>query len=133
MKKFALLYCTIFGPYQFYMKKLFEKLNQYYKQAGYKVTYIVLLLFYAYRNAETPSWAKRIILGAIIYFISPIDAIPDLSPLIGYTDDVGLLGYGLVSISVYINDEVKINARKRFWKYYPSIPLEKLVRIDNRY
>ena len=115
------------------MKSLFEKLNRFYKQAGYKLTYVVLLLYYAFRNTETPLWAKKIILGAVIYFISPIDAIPDLSPLIGYTDDVGLLSYGLVSISMYITDDVKIKARKKFMKYYPDIPLEKLVLIDSRY
>ena len=29
--------------------------------------------------------------GALIYFISPIDAIPDLAPLLGYMDDLGVI------------------------------------------
>jgi uncharacterized membrane protein YkvA (DUF1232 family) len=32
-----------------------------------------------------------IILAAIIYFVNPIDLIPDVIPLLGFTDDVGIL------------------------------------------
>lgn len=38
------------------------------------------------------SWhRKAIVVGALIYFISPIDAIPDIAPLIGYLDDLGVI------------------------------------------
>lgn len=34
---------------------------------------------------------KAIVLGALIYFINPLDAIPDLTPLIGFGDDLGVI------------------------------------------
>lgn len=34
---------------------------------------------------------KAIVIGALIYFISPIDTIPDLAPLFGYLDDLGVI------------------------------------------
>jgi uncharacterized membrane protein YkvA (DUF1232 family) len=34
---------------------------------------------------------KAIVVGALIYFISPIDTIPDLTPLFGYLDDLGVI------------------------------------------
>ncbi|MCU7496922.1 MAG: DUF1232 domain-containing protein [Ignavibacteria bacterium] len=38
------------------------------------------------------SWhRKAIVVGALVYFITPIDAIPDLAPLIGYLDDLGVI------------------------------------------
>ena len=38
------------------------------------------------------SWhRKAIVVGALIYFISPIDTIPDLVPLFGYLDDLGVI------------------------------------------
>jgi uncharacterized membrane protein YkvA (DUF1232 family) len=32
-----------------------------------------------------------IILAAIIYFVNPIDLVPDVVPLLGFTDDMGIL------------------------------------------
>jgi len=39
-----------------------------------------------------------IIAGAILYVVSPIDAIPDILPVIGWTDDIGVLGIALASL-----------------------------------
>ena len=75
-----------------------------------KFIYSLLLLFYAYKNDGTPVWAKNIILGAIAYFISPIDSIPDLTPFIGFTDDFGVISFGLVTIACYIDDGVRSQA-----------------------
>lgn len=43
-----------------------------------------------------------IILAAIIYFLNPIDLIPDLVPMLGFTDDFGILlwVYNTVSTEV---------------------------------
>ena len=35
--------------------------------------------------------AKAIVVGALVYFIVPIDAVPDFIPLIGYLDDAGVI------------------------------------------
>lgn len=50
-----------------------------------------LKMYYAATDADTPTWAKTTIYGALGYFISPIDVIPGITPLVGYTDDVGVL------------------------------------------
>jgi uncharacterized membrane protein YkvA (DUF1232 family) len=43
-------------------------------------------------KAKDVSWhRKAIVIGALIYFISPVDSIPDISPLIGYLDDLGVI------------------------------------------
>lgn len=42
-----------------------------------------------YRNI---SWKSMlIVLGAIIYFLNPIDLIPDMIPVLGFTDDFSVL------------------------------------------
>ena len=70
-----------FGDYIrfFSASNLWKKLRVYARKIGIKAVYTVLLLFYAYQRAETPSWAKNIILGVLGYFLSPIDAVPDLT------------------------------------------------------
>lgn len=35
--------------------------------------------------------AKAIVVGALVYFIVPIDAVPDFIPVIGYLDDAGVI------------------------------------------
>jgi uncharacterized membrane protein YkvA (DUF1232 family) len=125
------------NPFKAYIKKfsevkLWEKMKHYTKIAGIKSTYTVLLLFYAFKRKETPSWAKNIILGTLGYLISPIDAIPDLSPIIGYTDDVGVLGFGLVTIAAYVNDEVRNNARGKLKKWFGEYDSSELAEIDSK-
>lgn len=47
---------------------------------------------YQYMKDPYVSWhRKAIVAAALIYFITPIDAIPDISPLIGYLDDLGVI------------------------------------------
>ncbi len=117
---------------KFSENKLWAKLNQYARQAGIKAVYPALLLFYAYKRKETPSWAKSIVIGTLGYFLTPFDAIPDLTPILGYTDDIGVLGFGLVTVAAYVNDEVRINARKRLRKWFGDYDVRKLAEIDKQ-
>lgn len=112
--------------------KLWSKLKNHARQAGLKTVYTSLLLFYAYKRSDTPAWAKRVILGVLGYFISPIDAIPDLTPLIGYTDDIGVLSLGLVMIACYINEEVKTNARTQLDKWFGNYDEDELKQVDEQ-
>lgn len=112
--------------------KLWNKLKDYARQAGLKTVYMALLLFYAYKRSDTPAWAKRVIIGVLGYFISPIDIIPDLTPLIGYTDDIGMLSFGLVTIACYINDEVKGSARTQLSKWFGDYDEDELKDVDEQ-
>ena len=42
-------------------------------------------------NSEVPWYRKSIVIGALIYFISPIDSVPDFIPFAGYLDDLGVV------------------------------------------
>ena len=110
--------------------RFWKKLKQHAQAAGIKVVYSGLLMFYAYKRKETPNWAKHIVLGALGYMISPIDAIPDLSPIIGYTDDLGVLTFGLVTISAFINKEVKNQARTHLNKWFGQVNEDDLDEVE---
>ena len=99
---------------------------------GQKLAYTVFLLVFAFRRKETPGWAKHIIIGAIGYFLTPFDAIPDLTPILGYTDDLGVLSFGLVTIASYINDDVRIEARKTLKKLFGFVDFESIEEIDEK-
>ena len=47
--------------------------------------------FYCAVDAGTPLYVKAMLMGAIAYFITPTDVIPDFIAGLGYTDDAAVL------------------------------------------
>lgn len=52
----------------------------------------VVKLWEAFKSPSTPAYVKTIIIGGLIYMVSPIDLIPDFIPIAGLVDDVGVIG-----------------------------------------
>lgn len=92
-------------------KKIFEK-------AGSTAVYVVLLLYYVLQKEEVPKKNKAIIIGALGYFILPLDLIPDLAAGVGYTDDLGALLAALWQVSMYIDDDVKNQAKEKLKNWF---------------
>lgn len=82
-----------------------EKIKKYAKVAGESVLEPALKLYYAAMDADTPAWAKGVIFAALGYFISPLDAIPDFTPVIGYADDLGVLAAAVAAVAMHIKEE----------------------------
>lgn len=63
------------------------------EKVGKKISFAKdILALVNYMRDPLVSWhRKAIVVAGLIYFISPIDAIPDISPLIGYLDDLGVI------------------------------------------
>ncbi len=80
--------------------------------AGRELSEKALMLYYAARRPETPTWARATIYGALGYFIAPLDAIVDITPGIGYSDDLGVLALAFVTVTRYIDDGVRNRARR---------------------
>jgi uncharacterized membrane protein YkvA (DUF1232 family) len=70
-------------------ERLWEKLER----VGKKISFAkdIKALYRYMRDKYVPWYRKSIVIGALIYFISPIDAVPDLAPLVGYLDDLGVI------------------------------------------
>ncbi|MCG9757025.1 DUF1232 domain-containing protein [Shewanella insulae] len=90
-----------------------HKVKQFAKQAGREVIDNALCLYYAAQRPDTPKWAKTVIFGALAYFITPLDAIPDLTPVVGFSDDLGALAAALAMVSMYVDDSVKRQAAEK--------------------
>jgi len=70
----------------------------------------ILALFRFMTDPEV-HWAKKALaLAALLYFIIPIDSIPDFAPFVGYLDDIGVIalvvGYLGKQLSNYYPEEV---------------------------
>ncbi|AAN47427.2 YkvA family protein [Leptospira interrogans] len=72
----------------------------------------LIALYYSMMDPETPFRTKLIIAGALIYFISPLDAIPDFIPGAGFLDDAGVIAAVLASVQSAIREEHRIKARE---------------------
>ncbi len=92
---------------------LFDKITSTIKSAGLKLIYEALLLFYVTENPNCPMKVKAAIFAALGYFISPIDVIPDFTPIVGYSDDAGAIALALCLAQIYIDDTVREKARNK--------------------
>ncbi len=99
-------------------KGFWAKLANFASMAGKEFVEKALWLFYAAQRPETPAWAKAIIYSALGYFILPADAIPDMTPVVGFSDDLGALTLAVATVSLYINKEVKKKAQARIKKWF---------------
>lgn len=82
------------------------------KRLGRKLLKNIFELGYAFMSSDTPVWARAVIIGAIGYFISPADAVPDLVPGVGYVDDAGVIASALAAVGSNITNEVEEKAEK---------------------
>ncbi len=51
----------------------------------------LLAAYYCAFDRATPLQVKGTLIGAIAYFVLPVDALPDLMPALGFTDDAVVL------------------------------------------
>ena len=62
----------------------------------------VVSVYYAARDPQTPMAAKGIMMGALAYFVLPVDAIPDVLAGIGFTDDAAVITAVLATLGTNI-------------------------------
>ena len=72
----------------------------------------LLAAYYCAFDRQTPMQVKAALLGALAYFVLPADAMPDILPLLGYTDDALVLVTALRMVSGHIRDEHREAARQ---------------------
>jgi uncharacterized membrane protein YkvA (DUF1232 family) len=95
-----------------------EKISRIAKRAGAKLVYAALILYYTLQSPMVSVKDKAIIIGALGYLISPLDAIPDAIPIAGLGDDLAVLLYVLQKVWMDVNDDVKDKAREKLTKWF---------------
>jgi len=103
-------------------ESFWEKLGKFALRAGREVVVQALTLYYCMRDRDTPKWAKGVIVGALGYFILPLDAIPDFTPLIGYADDLGALTAAVATVAAHVKSEHFEKARETSRRWFGDPP-----------
>lgn len=92
-------------------KKFLHKLKNFGGGLGYKVMQAAATLYVALRSPDMPKSSKLIVLGALGYFILPLDLVVDFLPLVGLTDDAFIILTALGKVYLSITDEMKQEAK----------------------
>lgn len=96
------------------------KVKKFAIRAGKEVIEKALILYYCYQDHDTPTWAKSVIVGTLGYFVLPLDAIPDLTPIAGFVDDLGALAAALGIVAVHIKPQHQEEARNKMRDWFPD-------------
>ena len=71
----------------------------------------LLAAYYCAFDKQTPRHVQVALLGAIAYFILPFDFIPDMMPILGFTDDAAVLATAIRMVATHIRPEHRDAAR----------------------
>lgn len=82
-------------------------------QAGAKVLYPALQLYYLMLSPQVPVKAKSLIIGALGYLILPADLVPDFIPALGFTDDLTALMVALRAVAKHLTPDINRQAREQ--------------------
>lgn len=94
--------------------RFWKKVERIAKKVGATVLLPVFSLYYMLQDEKVSLQHKAYIVGALGYFILPIDLIPDgLLPVIGFTDDIAVMTLVLKLVDSSITPEIKARANQR--------------------
>ena len=68
------------------------------KRALFLIPNFLKLLARLFKDGRVPTAEKAMLIGAIIYVISPLDLLPDMIPFLGQVDDLYLIGLVLLRL-----------------------------------
>ena len=72
----------------------------------------LLAAYYCAFDRDTPAHVKATLLGALAYFVLPVDVVPDVLPLIGFTDDAAVLATAIKLVAQHMRPEHRAAARR---------------------
>ena len=116
---------------KFSQSEFAEKISRIAKRAGSKLVYAALILYYTLQSDKVSKADKAIIIGALGYMISPIDVIPDASPIAGLTDDLAVLLYVLKRVWTGIDPEIIAQAREKLSKWFDEEEINEIQNLFN--
>jgi uncharacterized membrane protein YkvA (DUF1232 family) len=72
----------------------------------------VVAAYYAMLDPRTPIKPRLVLIGALAYFVTPFDVVPDILLGLGFVDDASILLAALAAVRSSIRDEHREAARR---------------------
>jgi len=80
--------------------------------AGLPFAEDLLAAYFCAFDRQTPRHVQAALIGALAYFVLPFDIIPDMMPLLGFTDDAAVLATALRMVATHIRPEHRAAAKQ---------------------
>jgi uncharacterized membrane protein YkvA (DUF1232 family) len=77
----------------------------------------LLAAYYCAFDHNTPLPVKTALIGALAYFVLPADAIPDVLPVLGFTDDAAILATAIKLVTSHIRPEHREAAKGKLAEF----------------
>lgn len=106
-------YCRYFRDRAFW-----TKIAKYARNIGKNALEKLLILYFCAQDSDTPKWVKAVILGALGYFIVPLDTIPDFTPGLGFTDDISVVVLALGWVAAHVKGEHRKRAEEALKQWF---------------
>ena len=116
-------YANKFSPSDFV-----DKVARVAKRAGAKLVYAAFILYYTLQSDKVSKKDKAMIVGALGYMISPLDAIPDAIPIVGLTDDLAVLLFVLKKVWGDVDPDIKQKSKDKLSKWFDE---DEIKEIDS--
>ncbi len=81
----------------------------------------LLAAYYCAFDRETPRHVQVALLGALAYFILPLDFVPDMLPVLGFTDDAAVLATAIRMVASNITPVHREAARAALKRGLPDV------------
>src|SRR5215468_4956025 len=72
----------------------------------------LLAAWYCAFDRETPRHVQAALIGALAYFVLPFDLVPDMMPVLGFTDDAAVLATAIKLVADHIGPQHREAARR---------------------
>ncbi len=92
------------------LQRMREKLRRLARQLPFAED--LLAAYFCVRDPATPPRIRWILLLALAYFVLPVDTVPDVLPVLGFTDDAAVLATALASVRGALKPEHRARARE---------------------
>ena len=103
-----------------------DKVTKYGKLIGINALYKAVQLWFVMQKQDVPAATKAVSMGALGYLIAPLDFLPDLMPVLGYTDDFVAITFALIKVQGYIDEEVERKSKNLLAKIFGEEAVSKL-------
>ena len=68
--------------------------------------------YYCAVDKDTPAYVRAVLLGAVAYFILPVDMVPDMLAGLGFTDDASVLAAAIAAVGRHLQPKHRVLAKK---------------------
>ena len=101
-------------PNQESSKKVRQNFKEYLKKAFGSIPFAeeAVALFLLFLDPEYPTIKKGVAVFALLYFIAPVDLVPDTLPVVGFLDDAGIIA---AAVNMYHEDIPVYREKAKKW------------------